>query len=63
MTPENFFSSSMDIPIAPPQHYEMTTLNKIKSIDTLLEVAMKRNKEGVQLYFPVSKIYLFTDII
>lgn len=55
--PENFLSSlDINVKLPPPQSYEIATLNKIKNIETLLDLAMKRNKEGVQLYLGVSKI-------
>ncbi|KAL6261597.1 hypothetical protein P5V15_006684 [Pogonomyrmex californicus] len=50
-TPENF--SSMGITFPPPQQYEIAKLIKLKNIDDLLDIAVKRNKEGAQLYLPV----------
>nr|XP_012234922.1 PREDICTED: nucleoside diphosphate-linked moiety X motif 19, mitochondrial-like isoform X2 [Linepithema humile] len=47
VTPENFFSSLASIKLPPPQCYEIATLNKIKNVDTVLDLAMKRNKKGV----------------
>ncbi|KAL0108484.1 hypothetical protein PUN28_015196 [Cardiocondyla obscurior] len=45
--------SSMGITFPPPQQCEIAHLTKIKSIDSLLNVAVKRNEEGAQLFLPV----------
>jgi len=41
----------------PPQKYLITELMKSKNIENVLSKAVKRNKEGVQLYFPVCKLH------
>ncbi|KYN04265.1 Nucleoside diphosphate-linked moiety X motif 19, mitochondrial, partial [Cyphomyrmex costatus] len=50
-TPEKL--SSTDITFPPPQLFEIAKLTKVKSIDNLLDIAMERNKKGVQLCLSV----------
>lgn len=50
-TPEKL--STMGITFPPPQQCEIAKLTKLKSIDDLLDTAVKYNKEGAQLYLPV----------
>ncbi|XP_012522200.1 nucleoside diphosphate-linked moiety X motif 19-like [Monomorium pharaonis] len=54
-TPEKL--STMGITFPPPQQYEIARMTKVKSIDELLDIAVERNKEGSQLYLPIS-VYL-----
>ncbi|KAG5333506.1 NUD19 protein, partial [Acromyrmex charruanus] len=52
-SPGEFCSTSFEFP--PPQKIEIARLTKIESIDNLLNIAMERNKKGVQkLYLPIA---------
>ncbi|XP_012059686.1 PREDICTED: nucleoside diphosphate-linked moiety X motif 19, mitochondrial-like [Atta cephalotes] len=51
-SPEEFSLTGFEFP--PPQQIEIARLTKIKSIDNLLNIAMERNKKGIQkLYLPI----------
>ncbi|KYQ52807.1 Nucleoside diphosphate-linked moiety X motif 19, mitochondrial [Trachymyrmex zeteki] len=51
-SPEKLLSTNVEFP--PPQQYEIAKFTKVKSIDNLLDIAMERNKIGVQLYLSVT---------
>ncbi|EZA57441.1 hypothetical protein DMN91_008749 [Ooceraea biroi] len=50
-TPQNLMMDSTVLP--PPQKYTIAQLAGLKDIDNLLDSAVERNKEGVQLYLPI----------
>lgn len=51
--PRQFLESGEDVPLPPPQAYEIAKLARHESIENLMKFAVERNKKGVELNLPV----------